>query len=257
MALTTFVDGTSTVWADFMNSIFNTGGGHKHNGGGNDGEAGKIDPATETDWGTNSAAPVKASDSVSNVWWRFNHAASGVFAFLIDALRDVQYIHSGTGTLYVGSAALTADHDLACDDLHCSDVIATGDVGGATGTFTGLLETTGQVNGDIKVTGPGTFYSVVTFHWNGAAVITDEEYGGRVSSISRGTSGQYDVTFTDDLPLGTTHSMWAASSDSAEDGEMVTTARATAADTVRVRAKNSSAGSLDPDLVHLFIPQMS
>ena len=240
MAKTTFVDGTSTIWASFMNSIFNTDGGHKHDGGTDDGSAGKIDPATEVDWGTNAAVSLIADNAAKVHWW-LNHAAAGTFGLTLDFLFGVDHISTSTGVLNIGSAPGTPNQDLACTDI----------------SATGLVTTTGQVNGDIKVTGPGTFYSIVTFHWNGSAVVIDEEYGGRVASIARGVAGYYTVTFTDAIPLGTTHPMWAASSDSAKDGEMVTTARVTAPTTVRVRAKNSAAGSLDPELVHLFIPQMS
>jgi len=86
MAKTTFVDGTSTIWASFMNSIFNTDGGHKHDGGTDDGSAGKIDPATETDWGTNAAAPSKSTDTASRVEWSLSHAAAGAFKLVVDHL---------------------------------------------------------------------------------------------------------------------------------------------------------------------------
>lgn len=87
MAKTTFVDGSSTLWADFVNSIYNTGGGHKHDGGSDDGSAGKIDPETEIEWGTHAAAPSKTADSASAVEWSFAHAAAGVFRFLFDELK--------------------------------------------------------------------------------------------------------------------------------------------------------------------------
>jgi hypothetical protein len=254
MAKTTFVDGTSTIWASFMNSIFNTDGGHKHDGGTDDGSAGKIDPATEVDWGTDGVATVtepfasKTLFTLARTAGEFWLQCTGLLSSWVST--DQIYPLSGSEVDF-------QNPDTTWVDIEAGAVKANGDVEGDAGTFTGLVTTTGQVNGDIKVTGPGTFYSIVTFHWNGTAIVTDEEYGGRVASIARGVAGSYTVTFTDALPLGTTHPMWAASSYSGKDGEMVATARATAATTVKVQAKNSAAGSLDPGLVHLFIPQMS
>lgn len=167
MAKTDFSDGTTPITAAFADSIYLTDGGHKHDGGSEDGSAGKIDPETETDWGTFADAPSKGTDDVSLVEWVFTHAAGAFFRFAMRALRvqnlvpwsgDELNVMDTTGADWrdLKVRKLTADNELEVEagDLTVTtgDVIATagnivaasGDVEGASVTTLDLIPQSGD-----------------------------------------------------------------------------------------------------------------
>lgn len=53
------------ITADFLNTIYKIGGGHKHDGGSNDGSAGKIDPLSHIDPTPSSAQELLAGDTIT------------------------------------------------------------------------------------------------------------------------------------------------------------------------------------------------
>lgn len=229
MAKTDFVNGTTVVTAEFLDSIYLTDGGHKHDGGSDDGSASKIDPETETDWGTNAAAPAKTTDSVSEVLWTFAHAAAGIFSLAVDALKGVRFISANAGKLYIGSAAATGDHDLECAGINCSSLNASGafKANSAMISTTALIGTVTAANvnvtddlvvhddasvaGDLTVTGAinSGFVPSVVCKIIGTSVLVD--VAGSVSSVTNPSAGDYQVNLSP--PLSSTNVVCLVSSN--------------------------------------------
>jgi hypothetical protein len=141
MALTTFVDGTSTVWADFLNSIFNTGGGHRHNGGGNDGEANQIDIPTEIDWGTDGVATVtepfasKTLLTLARTAGEFWTQCTGLLSSWVST--DQIYPFSGSEVDF-------QNPDTTWVDINVGDVVSDGDVEAPTVTTLDIIPQSGD-----------------------------------------------------------------------------------------------------------------
>lgn len=151
MAKTTFVDGTSTIWASFMNSIFNTDGGHKHDGGTDDGSAGKVNPKDHVDWADMSldVAEDAINDAVEGIDYHvidLTTTAAGDGSGIktdrgyFDSLRaktsviiaqSFQFLDErvrSAGRFKIRNAADSAFQDMECDRLYAANATLTGTV---------------------------------------------------------------------------------------------------------------------------------
>jgi hypothetical protein len=85
MPKTQFIDGQSLVTAAFLNKIYNTDGGHKHDGADADGHASKIDLRSEITAGPNGSVTIPVDTADLHVI-QHDHAASGNAIIKTDAL---------------------------------------------------------------------------------------------------------------------------------------------------------------------------
>jgi hypothetical protein len=85
MPKTQFIDGQSLVTAAFLNKMYRTDGGHKHDGADADGHASKIDLRTEITAGPNGSVTIPVDTADLHVI-QHDHAASGNAIIKTDAL---------------------------------------------------------------------------------------------------------------------------------------------------------------------------
>lgn len=85
MPKTQFIDGTTLVTASFLNKLFRTDGGHKHDGVDADGHASKIDLRTEISAGPNGSFTIPVDNADVQVI-HYDHAATGNAIIRTDAL---------------------------------------------------------------------------------------------------------------------------------------------------------------------------
>lgn len=88
MPKTEFHDGTTLVTASFLNKLYRTDGGHKHDGIDSDGHASKIDLRSEITAGPNGSFTIPVDNADVQII-QYDHAASGNAIIRTDALTLV------------------------------------------------------------------------------------------------------------------------------------------------------------------------